>query len=311
MRDIYTSTFIQCRPRRAENTKCHPLRREVPIVRNHYCDRHLVGPKATVIYTPDNGGWVAIETDDGDDVNAAAEEREKRSRHDCWGQFHDGDIILVRDFQKEKDYTKACVRMSQPPKTNCLNPRSPLRKRLLRIPKPPSLLNRLQCPLSEAMRTNSVGLTAREPSGLNLPLIIINTLLTVSTSSLPSHIPEISITTPRKLNLGALARSSQDRGSTNILIMSPYKAQVALVKRIWEQKHPDIPASRVQTVDALQGSEVSSVIVLITRNFGAAGFLQSMKRTNVMLLRACIVQYVVGNWVWVRGKTFTQDSGKS
>ncbi|PLN75931.1 P-loop containing nucleoside triphosphate hydrolase protein [Aspergillus taichungensis] len=123
--------------------------------------------------------------------------------------------------------------------------------------------------------------------------------------------PSGSLYHPREAELGvALARSLFDRGARDILIMSPYKAQVALVKKVWEQKHPTAGAPRIQTVDASQGSEAEAVIVLITRNFGSAGFLQSTKRTNVMLSRARIAQYVVGNWNWVGGKSFSKDSGK-
>ncbi|GKZ22053.1 hypothetical protein AbraIFM66951_004909 [Aspergillus brasiliensis] len=81
--------------------------------------------------------------------------------------------------------------------------------------------------------------------------------------------------------------------------MSPYKAQ------LWEQKHPNTHINpRVQTVDASQGSEAEAAIVLITRNFASAGFLRLTKRTNLMLSRARLVQYVVGNWDWVGGKRF-------
>ncbi|OGM42671.1 hypothetical protein ABOM_008445 [Aspergillus bombycis] len=99
---------------------------------------------------------------------------------------------------------------------------------------------------------------------------------------------------PTEAEIGvALARSLVDRGCREILIMSPYRAQVALVKKLWEQRHPDAaPCPKVQTVDASQGSEAEAVIVLITRNFGSASFLQSVKRTNVMLSRACTAQYL-------------------
>ncbi|KAB8261871.1 P-loop containing nucleoside triphosphate hydrolase protein [Aspergillus pseudonomiae] len=124
--------------------------------------------------------------------------------------------------------------------------------------------------------------------------------------------PSGSLFHPMEAEVGiALARSLVDRGCQEILIMSPYRAQVALVKKLWEQRHPDAaPCPRVQTVDASQGSEAQVVIVLITRNSGSAGFLQSVKRTNVMLSRARTVQYVVGNWDWVGGRSFTMDAGK-
>ncbi|OJJ72153.1 hypothetical protein ASPBRDRAFT_65819 [Aspergillus brasiliensis CBS 101740] len=116
---------------------------------------------------------------------------------------------------------------------------------------------------------------------------------------------------PREAELGiALARRLIDRGCRDVLIMSPYKAQVACVKKLWEQKHPFSHVTpRVQTSDASHGSEAEAVIVLITRDFASAGFLRSTKRTNLMLSRARIAQYVVGNWDWVGGKSF-KDAGK-
>ncbi|PKY05543.1 P-loop containing nucleoside triphosphate hydrolase protein [Aspergillus campestris IBT 28561] len=123
--------------------------------------------------------------------------------------------------------------------------------------------------------------------------------------------PSGSLFHPREAELGVeLARSLLDRGARDILIISPYKAQVALVKKVWEQNHPHTIAPRIQTVDASQGSEAEVVIVLITRNFGSAGCLQSTRRTNVMLSRARVAQYVVGNWDWVAGRGFAPDSGK-
>ncbi|GES60421.1 P-loop containing nucleoside triphosphate hydrolase protein [Aspergillus terreus] len=124
--------------------------------------------------------------------------------------------------------------------------------------------------------------------------------------------PSGSMFHPEEAKLGvALAYSLVARGVRDILIMSPYRAQVALVQRLWEQQHPDVQVrTKIQTVDASQGSEADVVIVLITRNTGTAGFLQSCKRPNVMLSRARTAQYVVGNWNWVGGKTFTRDSGR-
>lgn len=124
--------------------------------------------------------------------------------------------------------------------------------------------------------------------------------------------PSGSLYNPQEAELGVpLARGLLDRGVRDILVMSPYRAQVALVQRVWELRNPEVQTRpRIQTVDASQGSEADAVIVLITRNFGLAGFLQSSKRTNVMLSScARIAQYVVGNWILVGSRTF-KDSGK-
>ncbi|KAH8433728.1 DEAD/DEAH box helicase [Aspergillus melleus] len=124
--------------------------------------------------------------------------------------------------------------------------------------------------------------------------------------------PSGSLRHPREAELGVtLAKRLQESGARDILIISPYRAQVAQIKKIWDQKYPQSPIRpRVQTVDASPGSEADGVIVLITRNTGGPGFLQSTKRTNVMLSRARMAQYIVGNWNWVGGKSFTKDAGK-
>ncbi|PLB40605.1 uncharacterized protein BDW47DRAFT_89356 [Aspergillus candidus] len=51
-------------------------------------------------------------------------------------------------------------------------------------------------------------------------------------------------------------------------------------------------------------------IKIFGHNFGSAGCLQSTKRTNVMLSRARVAQYVVGNWDWVVDRSFAKVSGK-
>ncbi|KAB8221967.1 P-loop containing nucleoside triphosphate hydrolase protein [Aspergillus novoparasiticus] len=108
-----------------------------------------------------------------------------------------------------------------------------------------------------------------------------------------------------------LARILMDRGVRDILIMTPYRAQVAEVKKVWEKRYPGIQVHpRVQTVDGSQGSEADAVIVLITRNRGSVRFLQSTKRANLMFSRACVSQYVVGNWEWVGSRRFIETAKK-
>lgn len=108
-----------------------------------------------------------------------------------------------------------------------------------------------------------------------------------------------------------LARAVFDIGAHDILNMSPYRAQVALVKKLWTERFPDSERGpRVQTVDASQGSEATIVIVLTSRNGGLAGFLRSIKRSNVMLSRARVAQYVIGDYRCLTGKEFRGDGGK-
>ncbi|GAB1206333.1 hypothetical protein APSETT445_005018 [Aspergillus pseudonomiae] len=117
---------------------------------------------------------------------------------------------------------------------------------------------------------------------------------------------------PREAELGvALAQGLVDRGCRDILIMSQYRTQVAMVQRVWEHRNPDIHISlKIQTIEDSRGSEADAVMVLITRNQGSAGFLHSVKRTNVMLPRVRTAQYVIGNWNWVGGQSFRKDAGK-
>ncbi|EAW06696.1 uncharacterized protein ACLA_083910 [Aspergillus clavatus NRRL 1] len=76
--------------------------------------------------------------------------------------------------------------------------------------------------------------------------------------------------------------------------MSPYRAQVTLVKKIWQQRNPDAKVKpKAQTVDASQGSEAGAVVILITRNCGSAGSLRSPKRTKAMTTRARHFEYFV------------------
>ncbi|GLA61712.1 mitochondrial escape protein 2 [Aspergillus tubingensis] len=122
--------------------------------------------------------------------------------------------------------------------------------------------------------------------------------------------PSGSLYHAQEAELGiCLAQQLLNRRIGSILIMSPYRAQVALVNRLWDQRFSELrPRPRIQTVDASQGSEADVIIVLITRNHGAPGFLHSAKRTNVMLSRARNAQYVIGDWDWLGNKVFKKDA---
>ncbi|KAE8392434.1 AAA domain-containing protein [Aspergillus alliaceus] len=94
--------------------------------------------------------------------------------------------------------------------------------------------------------------------------------------------PSGSLFQEREAGLGVyLAQQLLARRIGSILIMAPYRAQVARFNRLWDQKVPEVkPRPRTQTVDASQGSEAEVIIVLITRNHGAPGFLHSTKRNQ-------------------------------
>ncbi|KAB8239521.1 AAA domain-containing protein [Aspergillus alliaceus] len=122
--------------------------------------------------------------------------------------------------------------------------------------------------------------------------------------------PSGSLFHEQEAGLGVyLAQQLLARRIGSILIMAPYRAQVARVNRFWDQKVPEVkPRPRTQTVDASQGSEAEVIIVLITRNHGAPGFLHSTKRTNVMLPRTRNAQYVIGDWDWLGSEIIKKDA---
>ncbi|GAT27181.1 hypothetical protein RIB2604_02108670 [Aspergillus luchuensis] len=122
--------------------------------------------------------------------------------------------------------------------------------------------------------------------------------------------PSESLYHEQEAELGiCLAQQLLNRRTGSILIMSPYRAQVALVNRLWDQRFSELrPRPRIQTVDASQGSEADVIIILITLNHGAPGSLHSTKRTNLMLSRARNAQYVIGDWDWLGSKVFRKDA---
>lgn len=99
-------------------------------------------------------------------------------------------------------------------------------------------------------------------------------------------------------------RATPDERKPTLAILSPYAAQMQLLKRKVEaaRRRAILPAlegfepSRpglgfVNTVDSFQGAEADLVIVSLVRNnpkvgFGALGFLRDARRMNVLLSRA-------------------------
>lgn len=158
---------------------------------------------------------------------------------------------------------------------------------------PPWPIMRARHSYSAGGRINPSGSTRRNLCWFDLatkPRVyqgyLISYILRVSNLTTLKRIPLDPCTTPGKPNWGRTGRSVQDRSAGGILIMTPYKAQVTLVKKL---QHPHTIESKIQTVGASQGSEVEVVIVLMTRNLGSADCLQSTERTNMILSRARIV----------------------
>ncbi|BCS27108.1 uncharacterized protein APUU_60156S [Aspergillus puulaauensis] len=99
----------------------------------------------------------------------------------------------------------------------------------------------------------------------------------------------------------------------DVLIMSPFKAQVARCSKLLGDLYPNAsgngsPVPRIQTVDASQGSEADAVIVTFARNAGCVGALRSPKRVNVMTSRHRHFQYFVSIWTSASSTTVQKDS---
>lgn len=90
---------------------------------------------------------------------------------------------------------------------------------------------------------------------------------------------------------------------TTIGIISPYKAQAALLKKMLQ------PSKKVKidTVDGFQGKECDVIIFSITRTYGSYRFLADARRLNVALSRAKDRIIIVGNIEYARKNTLLSD----
>ncbi|KNG88480.1 hypothetical protein ANOM_003219 [Aspergillus nomiae NRRL 13137] len=103
-----------------------------------------------------------------------------------------------------------------------------------------------------------------------------------------------------------LARAIRQRPQygRNILIVSPYKAQVALTAQKWEETYPGLETKpRIQAVDGEQEAEGDAVIVMLRTHSVYPGFVASSRRINVMTSRA-----KHGNWGWVSGQVIREHA---
>lgn len=107
----------------------------------------------------------------------------------------------------------------------------------------------------------------------------------------------------------SLAAALAAAGVRDVLIISPYKAQVARCSKLLGDLYPNAnPVPRIQTVDVSHGSEADAVIVTFARNANFVGFLRSRKRVNVMTSRHKHFQYFVGSWDWASSIRVKKDS---
>ena len=99
---------------------------------------------------------------------------------------------------------------------------------------------------------------------------------------------------------------SEDNKPFKLAILSPYKEQVVMLKKILPDNLPQFKDLKIKdccfTVDSFQGQEAEIVIISLVRNNNyetsrrAWGFIPRSERLNVMLSRAKKVEIIVGNW---------------
>jgi len=80
-------------------------------------------------------------------------------------------------------------------------------------------------------------------------------------------------------------------------IITPYKAQVDLLKKIIQQSDN----IKIDTVDGFQGKECDVIIFSVTRTAGSYRFLSDSRRLNVALSRARDRLIIVGNTEYAKG----------
>ena len=86
-----------------------------------------------------------------------------------------------------------------------------------------------------------------------------------------------------KLGLDFALFFIQKLGISDVLVMSSFKAQVAMMTRLMTREYRDhLVKPRIQTIDVSQGSEADAVNVLMTRNNGSPGFLRSITVGELM-----------------------------
>ena len=88
--------------------------------------------------------------------------------------------------------------------------------------------------------------------------------------------------------------------STTYGVISPYKAQVALLRKLVGRSRTLAPIHShitVNTVDGFQGQERDVILISMVRDNerGAIGFLKDLRRMNVAITRARMKLIIVGN----------------
>ncbi|RAH45247.1 uncharacterized protein BO95DRAFT_464060 [Aspergillus brunneoviolaceus CBS 621.78] len=95
----------------------------------------------------------------------------------------------------------------------------------------------------------------------------------------------------------------------NVLILTPYNAQVAKIKAdLANRYHNATRKPRILTVDSSQGTEAECVIVSLSRNVNTPEFRRSKRRFNVTTSRASQSVFYLGKWSYIQSATLQQSS---
>lgn len=90
---------------------------------------------------------------------------------------------------------------------------------------------------------------------------------------------------------------------TSIGIITPYKAQVALLRRMIQESE----RIKIDTVDGFQGKECDVIIFSVTRTIGSYRFLADKRRLNVALSRARDAIIIIGDTEYAKGNALLSD----
>lgn len=113
--------------------------------------------------------------------------------------------------------------------------------------------------------------------------------------------------TEAKLTLETLKNYISDIGKERLLdenidigVISPYKAQVQLLRRMFGRDvflRPFRNNITVNTVDGFQGQERDIIVISLVRanDEGSIGFLSDIRRMNVAITRARMKLFILGN----------------
>ena len=99
---------------------------------------------------------------------------------------------------------------------------------------------------------------------------------------------------------------------TTIGIISPYKAQISVLKQLVNKSHTLAPIRHnisINTVDGFQGQERDIILISMVRDNeqGSIGFLKDLRRMNVAITRAKRKLIVVGNCETLAHTRFYQE----